>query len=392
MDNQAEVMSSECRMEGPLGCVGRGAGGLGPKKDFDITLQCNFKRNMMESFGFPPEYYEREETLYFDEAGNQHSVNTKGGRLNIMTSPEEIFVLGGVQSEEKISVADFLREILYTGKHELKSVKYFDGDYGNVLRKEHAKRFLEYVIKHNLHAHYMMVQLLYFGFVDIVDSVSGDMERSLPRKEMLSLVLSENLLDTVKLFVRYTYPDVPKKKGREFLREIIRKVEHYECSHGVSSMTVELKGVLTEGLPLDELVFINDENRDMWVGEFWTFYLDRLGAFSEKHLIFDNENSVKKHLDQYRIINKGKEIDFSFCDSKTESMVLVSDLTVGLLRKFFIFHSKGCPGMSTWSSDQRANHLLFMRWLALSHRYNPTFAEYVCSISLRNQIEQMIGC
>lgn len=391
MNDQKGKRFVECHNSDFFELAEKEVGTSNQKRDFDISLQCSFKREMAVLFGFPLAYCDRRETLYFDESGNRHSVNAKGGCLNIMAQPDDVFVLGGVQTEDRIDVADFLKEISYMRNQELKSTQYFKGEFGDVLRKEHAKRFLEYVLNHGLHVHYKMVQLLYFGFVDIVDSVCKDMERNLLLKEALYKVLCEELSDTVKLFVRYKYPDVPKDKGGEFLAKIVSKIDRYVRAHGMSSIMSELRNLIRKGESKNELVFIQDELRDVWVGEFWPFYLDRIGAFPNKCLIFDNEDSVRNHLSKYRILNNGKEIVYSFGDSKTEAMILASDLTVGLLRKFFIFVSKGCPGMDDWTSDQNGNFKLLMKWLALSRRYNPLFAEYTCCISLRNQIERMIG-
>ena len=49
-------------------------------------------------------FLERAETLYYDESGNDKHLIIKGEQLN--TKYDSVFILGGVQSEDSLSLTD----------------------------------------------------------------------------------------------------------------------------------------------------------------------------------------------------------------------------------------------------------------------------------------------
>lgn len=48
------------------------------------------------------EFLQREETLYYDESGNDKHLVIKGNKLN--TNCDSVFILGGIQSEDSLSI------------------------------------------------------------------------------------------------------------------------------------------------------------------------------------------------------------------------------------------------------------------------------------------------
>ena len=117
------------------------------------------------------EQLESEETLYYDESGNVKHLILKGGSLN--AESDTVFVLGGVQAENTISLNDLRLSLGKQPTTELKAKKDLKGDFVAILRKDNFCQILELIQEKEWHIHFYAVHILYYGFVDIVDSIKG---------------------------------------------------------------------------------------------------------------------------------------------------------------------------------------------------------------------------
>ena len=70
----------------------------------DYTELSNSIRMMMKAQGVDEKYIDKEETLYYDESGNIKHLIVKEGKLN--ADSDTVFVLGGVQAEDTISLEE----------------------------------------------------------------------------------------------------------------------------------------------------------------------------------------------------------------------------------------------------------------------------------------------
>jgi hypothetical protein len=181
----------------------------GDYKEFLEIMKLNMKIQ-----GIEEDYFNRNEILYFDESGNDKYLQIKDdGKLNT-NNYANVFVLGGVQAKTEITTAELYDYLNKDPKSsEIKSTKFLKGTFVDVLNKDNCSKILNLLYEKDWNIHFHATQVLYYGFVDIVDSLETENFLFVPEyKAMLYEVLKENPNDTIKLFKEYKYPDIKDNK------------------------------------------------------------------------------------------------------------------------------------------------------------------------------------
>lgn len=181
--------------------------------DFTETYKCI--KLMLQAHGVEESFLERHETLYYDESGNIKHLIVKGQSLN--ANIDSVFVLGGIQAEDLISTTELKRLLGKSDDSELKAKDDFKGDFVNILRKNNFKQILELILNRNWHIHFNAVQVLYYAFVDIVDSIDGFNDNPMPFKSLLYEVLKADPISTINHFKQYKYPNVKNRDKVSFI-------------------------------------------------------------------------------------------------------------------------------------------------------------------------------
>ena len=115
----------------------------------------------------------------------------------------------------------------------------------------------------------------------------------------------------------------------------------------------------------------------------------------DKKLIFDNEEQVKKILDEKKMFLNGELINnFEFKDSKSCVMLQISDCIVSILRKYFMFldrdESEVERDIGEFNDKQMSNFKLLNILLNKTRNYNPLFENFVTSIHLINKYNKYL--
>ena len=156
--------------------------------------------------GIPLDNLESDETLYYDESGNVKHLVVNGGSLN--ADSDTVFVLGGVQADETISLSDLKARLGKIPTTEIKANKDLKGDFVAILKKDNLRKVLELIQEKGWHIHFDAVHVLYYGFVDIIDSIDGTEVNPLEFKAVLYLVLRRDVVKTLEHFKKYKYPNI----------------------------------------------------------------------------------------------------------------------------------------------------------------------------------------
>lgn len=283
---------------------------------------------------------ESEESLYYDESGNVKHLILKGASLN--AESDTVFVLGGVQAENTISLYDLRLRLGKQPTTELKANRDLKSDFIAILRKDNFRQILELIQEKEWHIHFYAVHLLYYGFVDIVDSIKGTEISPLEFKAELYQVLRKDCVKTINHFKKYKYPNIKDEKKNEFLDGIINMIDERNTellSKGlIKPLLMLLKTLIVKAKSQKELSFIQKEETNVWVKPFIQFYRQEIFQFHKKKLIFDEEKQVQKELEENIMEIAGKSLtNYSFIDSKTDAMVQVSDYVVSIIRKYIMF-------------------------------------------------------
>ena len=360
----------------------------------DYTEAYNVTRKLALAQGVSEEQYDRHETLYYDETDNvKHLVMLPSKKVN--AAENTCFVLGGIQAETTISDDELHTVLGKTPGKELKSTKDLRGTFVDILRKENISRVLNLIDDKGWHIHFIMVQVWYYAFVDIIDSICDDVEMAFPYKAILYKILKSSPSETVELLGRYHYPDVKMEEQKRFIEELDDMVEKY---FNTSTNIMERIMILMlmeelENAKDKELTFIQDE--DEWVKAFIQFYSAEIYSYPNKTLILDMEKQVEKALwDDIIEVDGDILLNYSFEDSASNPMIQVCDYVVSILRKYFIFLDQNMDIIETeisgFDEQQLNNFKLLNKVMKQSLDYNPLFFHYIASVETQSIANMMM--
>ena len=369
------------------------------KTSFEMDYSEHYKiaRMMALAQGVTPEQYDRAETWYYDETDNvKHLALLSNKRIN--ADEKSCFVLGGVQAGDVISDAELRAFLGKEPGRELKSKTDLRGEFVDILRKDNFKRMLELIEAKSWHVHFMMVQVWYYAFVDIIDSINGDLTISFPLKAILYKILKKYPDETVSLLGKYHYPNIADKDKKLFLDGIINLAVKFLGSKpniNDERMTHILLDCLCHAKSLKELTFIQDETPDEWVKWFTHFYSTEIAAYPNKTLVLDIEKQVEKAIKEDPIEISGSALsNYKFEDSTTNPMIQVCDYVVCILRKYAIFLDRSMyevlADIEQLDAIQLSNYKLFNRILKRSLEKNPLYFHYITSVEMQFNINQLM--
>lgn len=352
----------------------------------DYTEINRIIRMAMKAQGVDEKYIDKEETLYYDESGNVKHLAIKDGKLN--ADFDTVFVLGGIQANETISIEELNKALDKNSKKEMKSTKDLKGPFIEILRKKHFHKILQLINDKRWHIHFNVVQVLYYGFVDIVDSINGLEIATSEFKAELYNVLKKDPNATISIFKKYKYPNIASKDISDFLSELTKLIEDVipENSNRTNfePLLFMLKSKIEKAKEQKELTFIQNEIPHEWVGKFDQFYKQQILSYPKKTLVFDEERQVMNVLANEDITLDGKALNnYSFKESGTDPMIQVCDYVVSILRKYMIFLDRSTQeidaDLQNFDEKQMNNYKLLNRMLANSLKYNPLFVHFIAS-------------
>ena len=342
---------------------------------------------MAEAQGVNKSFIEKPETLYYDESGNVKHLIVKGGGLNADSSL--VFVLGGIQAENTISLDDLKKHLGKTSINELKANRDLKGDFYSILRKENFRLILQLLVDKNWHIHFFANQILYYGFVDIVDSINGLEPDPFEFKALLYEVLKTNPNATIDHFKKYKYPNIKNGEKGAFIDGILDMIDariSENANRLISSpLMFYMRSCFEKAKSQKCLHFIQDEEPHVWVSEFVQFYRNEIMTFCRKKLIFDEEKQVQKLLIEENITFLGNLLNnYAFLPSDTNAMIQISDYVVSILRKYIMFLDRDEPSVEkdihSFDETQMDNFTLLNKVLSKSLDYNPMFVHFTASI------------
>lgn len=356
----------------------------------DYTEVSNLVIKKCEASNINKECLLREETLFYDETGNSKHLILKGGKLN--ADIDLVFVLGGVQAESTITIDELKTMMGKPQGSEMKSTKDLKGSFIEVLRKDNLKKTLDLIKDKGWHVHFNAIQILYYGFVDIIDSIPALSFNPFEFKAVLYKALRNNSQRTIEHFRKYKYPNIKDNQISDFLDGIICLMEEQmkaDAQKGLMDIYLGvMKLLFEEAKKQKKLIFIQDNEAHVWVNEFEQFYRQEIWSFTHKKLVFDEEKQVMSSLQKEPVEIDGKVAsNYKFVNSANDAMIQVSDYVVSVLRKYFMFldrmQSEVEKDISQFDTTQMNNYNLLNSILKDSLNYNPLFFNITASAHTR---------
>lgn len=338
------------------------------------------------------EHLEKKETLYYDETGNVKHLIVKNESLN--AAFDTVFVLGGIQAEDEISIESLKSKLGKQPTTELKAKNDLKGDFIEILKKDNFRKILELIQEKKWHIHFSAAQILYYAFVDIVDSIEDTEKCPWGFKAELYQVLKKDCRKTVEHFKKYKYPNIKDSEKEEFLEGIISMIDEHinelALKYVITPLLMILKQLICRAKRQKELTFIQDEKPGIWVESFIQFYRQEIIKFHRKDLIFDEEKQVQGRLEEEKLEINGELLtNYSFIDSKKNAMIQVSDYVVSIIKKYIMFLDRTEleieQDIKNFDDIQKRNYVLLNSVLKNSLDYNLSYFNFtVCWYTYEN--------
>jgi len=342
-------------------------------------------------------------TFYYDETNNIRKFYVRENDFNYTFTSN--FVLGGlVHLGHAPNVQPLIDSFkLQKTVTEVKFKHIASGDFLDCLKSEKLKLFLQFLKDSDLYVHYSSLNILYWSLVDIVDSAIVNSEAARQLGPQFSNHLKNDLyklsrleIDSViQLFYKYKYPNIKNDSVLPFIEELTSLFQDYidtpEFHFGLES----LRQILKEAKKKGSLPFIQDEDDYILLNDLSQFYLRPIYLFKNSTHIFDNEDSISEILKEYKILDGEDEIkNYTFVDSKTEQLIQLSDIFVGLMGKLTNYlntssREKIDNDFQTLTANQQANVDLLIEVIDKSHEKNIGFLHNTDSFEEMSKMERI---
>lgn len=293
--------------------------------------------------------------LYYDETENCRSVSYGGGAIKDAQAIERNFILGGIAVTDPGVTAELVEGCAElpspSGEVKCKPVLGGSSDFWKVLRRKEVAAFLELLDRPGVVVHYHAQDNLYYSIVDIVDSVihlPGHEHMAACHRELknaLYLCASQDRVGFLNDLATFGYPNIALSEVGSFCRYI---VDLLESMLGLNPLLEEsqngffvesLRQMMKTASKADRLVLLEGNKEGVLVEGFSAHYQTTCMLLPEATHHFDRETHVSMKL----VESLG---NFEFVDSKSEPLVQLSDVWVGLLSKLFRF-------LDEWAEDPK---------------------------------------
>jgi len=342
-------------------------------------------------------------TFYYDETNNIRRLRLRDGGLNVFDP--QVFVLGGVVHRGASIKLDLtpLRKAMnvMANADELKFTYVAKGDFLPVLKSPRVTTFLEWLAEQRLDVHFLAVDPLYWGLVDIIDSILAEADpvllpHGMKLKSDLARVLRSDLPRSTAMLASFGFPNISGARVLAFVEALLSIVEDAEdlLEHMNFMM---LRGVLQMGRKLPELLFL-DQKEDVLAENFGLFSLGRVCLFKNSSHVFDEEVEVQAYFDDRRLMSAGApHRTHRFAKSQDEEGIQVSDVVVGLMGRLFSWanqtelHKVG-EIRSTLTAAQEKNRVLLSRAIDRSLRLSPALSHRVLGLYCDAAAGEFLSC
>lgn len=279
--------------------------------------------------------------FFYDETNNIRKFTLTNCGTNV--EEHKNFVLGGIVLQEGQAMPEIasLRDALgmQDNAPEIKFKHVASGDFEAVLASRKMASFLACLAERKIAIHYSSINIVYWSIVDIVDSILASKRFdafSMGRREMKNELYRIACMDKsafLALMKRHGYPAIGGGKAGAFIAD----VEAFLNLHSPEAINLPaemLKEMVHKAKVLIELPYLEEDDPDMLIGSFSSFFTMPVLLFKNATHVFDREIQVEKSLNADGFKQRAQNIDYRFSDSKADPGIQLADVTVGLIGKY----------------------------------------------------------
>ena len=366
----------------------------------DVTIEREELKSLYNNSGIDNKYY-----FYYDESGNIRKLHIDKNNFNVEIC--DYFVLGGLvfseKPEEQVIIREKFQKYMPLPNEELKCnyICTKSKNFLDVLKQEKLNKFLDFCLEQNFIIHYEVLNFLYWSIVDVIDSINVEIgvndKNVLDNiKNLLYLVCKENYKQLASFFSQYNYPNLKENTKSDFLKAIISFTKNSKI------LNYSEKAILLQFLEIgfaSELIFIKNNPDNILLDDFLSFYVDGIEKNLNSFHVFDEENEIQNIIKSYdlKIIENNSVFDnYVFKNSKDDFYLQLSDVIVGLIRKFrkYLF-SKSSEEIENDFYDmckiQRNNLISLLMIIKRSEQENIFFLHDIDSVSEHDKLADLIN-
>jgi hypothetical protein len=282
-------------------------------------------------------------TFYYDETNIFHKLRLTYKGTNNNLFEQSFFGLGGLYIEHGNNIDPSVMISMLKPQKSIKEFKYkyFSNNNTDVLNALDSKRFLnlmEWIDKNGILIHFTLLEYLYYGISDIIDSMP-DALKTLEYNRLVKSVLYDavraNSTAFLTLFYKFNYPDIARDRVKEFIGEfydLYTSIVEYD-NFNIKDFPKELLRQMIKGsTTAEEMVFLHDNTPLELFKEYADLYIDRPVRFANSTHVFDEVDEITNILYEWDI-DYEKKLNAKFINSKDCLYVQFSDAIIGLISR-----------------------------------------------------------
>lgn len=340
-------------------------------------------------------HMDNEYTFFYDETNNSRLFRITETDFNV--SKDEDFVLGGFvyDGNKAFDMEKLLQSLrLQPTMKEVKRKHIAPGNsFLECVNSQKLQTLLEWIIENKIYIHFMAMNNLYYGVVNIVDSLIAYTELSgLPweyithMKNALYKYINADIVYIHEVFLHYGYPNIADENVHEFCEVLIGWIEEIEAENEADDFALEsVRQLLKSARKKKKLCFLTDNENLMLMDGYESLYIEPIYMFPNSEHIFDEETEIMKKICSTPIILGENELhNYSFVRFTENRIVQLSDVIIGIIGKLMLYANVSTlpeikKEMASLSPQQEKNVSLLNNLINASSDHFLAFIHYTAN-------------
>lgn len=319
--------------------------------------------------------------FYYDESNNIRVFSLRGHKYNTDYNPQNpyspIFVIGGIVTDKGVydnTINDMLTALpLPKNISEIKLKHIIKGDFHEVLNSKKIEVFLDWLLKSEYDIHYFAVNTVYWSFLDLIEDAvdyllknnaaeyiltgsrsADDVRAKIDYfKSCLYTLIRVDKEGFLKYIRGFDYPSISNKDAPRFFRGLhklarknsnsSRSVESKLPKHDDCKL-IDLTRFLSKCKDADSIELTFNDEVDILIGSFSSFYMNRMMGFINSHHYLDKEDTIEPTIESLvnyeskgSTANEFSRLEYSFIDSSDKLEIQLSDVVSGVIRLLYSY-------------------------------------------------------
>ena len=283
--------------------------------------------------------------FYYDESNNCRKFWLDSAKNSFNYDFRADFVLAGIASESNSQIPfDEIKQRfgLQKSADELKSKSFFHGkDFLQCLATKQVNALIKLFSDYDIYMHYSHVNNFFYTIVEILDSITSPTEIFYEGFDYFALkstfydMLFPSIDIVAQIMIKYSYPNIKTEYIENFCNDLLESIDDKYLQ---KPDELFISRMLKRALKRSEMIFIQNNTDFVMQEDYSIFYVYPILTFKMSMHHFDEELQIQDKVTNSIIhFNKEDTNNYEFVNSKSNTMIQISDLVAGLLGKMFTF-------------------------------------------------------